>query len=64
MEEVLDSNAGAITPDIAWQALQAASQEPNPKDVTSNTQWSILYDNTRITHKTKNILYVDANYKR
>ena len=49
MEEVLDSNAGAITPDIAWQALQAASQEPNPKDVTSNTQWSILYDNTNCT---------------
>ena len=48
-EEVLDSNAGAITPDIAWQALQAASQEPNPKDVTSNTQWSILYDNTNCT---------------
>lgn len=49
MEEVLDSNAGAITPDIAWQALQAASQEPNPKDVTSNTKWSILYDNTNCT---------------
>ena len=49
IEEVLDSNAGAITPDIAWQALQAASQEPNPKDVTSNTQWSILYDNTNRT---------------
>ena len=49
IEEVLDSNAGAITPDIAWQALQAASQEPNPKDVTSNTQWSILYDNTNCT---------------
>lgn len=49
MEEVLDSNAGAITPAIAWQALQAASQEPNPKDVTSNTQWSILYDNTNCT---------------
>ena len=49
IEEVLDSNAGAITRDIAWQALQAASQEPNPKDVTSNTQWSILYDNTNCT---------------
>ena len=34
---------------MAWQALQAASQEPNPKDVTSNTQWSILYDNTNCT---------------
>ena len=49
IEKVLDSNAGAITRDIAWQALQAASQEPNPKDVTSNTQWSILYNNTNCT---------------
>lgn len=49
IEEILTANADAITPDIAWQALQAASQEPNPEDVTSNTQWSILYDNTNCT---------------
>lgn len=30
---------------LAWQALKAASQEPNPNDVTSNTQWSIVFDN-------------------
>lgn len=39
----------AVLTEIAWQALQAASQAPNPKDVTSNTQWSILYDNTALT---------------
>ncbi len=49
IEEVLDANAGAVTPDIAWQALQASSQAPNPEDVTSNTQWSILYNNTNRT---------------
>lgn len=49
IEEILTANAGAITPDIAWQALRAAAQDPNPKDVTSNTQWSILYDNTKCT---------------
>ena len=49
IEEILTANAGAITPDIAWQALQASSQAPNPEDVTSNTQWSILYNNTNCT---------------
>ena len=33
----------------AWRALQASAQDPNPEDVTSNTQWSILYDNTALT---------------
>lgn len=42
-------HAGSIDREIAWQALQAASQAPNPQDVTSNTQWSILYDNTALT---------------
>ena len=49
IEEILTANAGAITPDIAWQALQASSQAPNPENVTSNTQWSILYNNTNCT---------------
>ncbi len=49
IEEILDANAGSIDREIAWQALQAASQAPNPKDVISNTQWSILYDNTALT---------------
>lgn len=49
IEEILDANAGSIDREIAWQALQAASQAPNPQDVTSNTQWSILYDNTALT---------------
>lgn len=50
IEETLDSapppaNAGDAKA-LAWQALQAAAQEPNPNDVTSNTQWSIVFDNT------------------
>ena len=49
IEEILNANAGSIDREIAWQALQAASQAPNPQDVTSNTQWSILYDNTALT---------------
>lgn len=30
---------------IAWEALRSAAQEPNPEDVTSNTQWSVVFDN-------------------
>lgn len=47
--EVLDANEGAMTSDIAWEALRAAAQDPNPEDVTSNTQWSIVYNNTDLT---------------
>ena len=47
MEAIFDAagNTG-ITRDIAWDALKAASQEPKEGDVTSNTQWSILYNDT------------------
>ena len=45
--EVLD--AGRTGTDAAWEALQAAAQEPNPEDVTSNTQWSLVYDDTALT---------------
>ena len=35
--------------DVAWEALKAASQEPSEEEVTSNTQWSIVYDDTNLT---------------
>lgn len=46
--EVLD-NAQPQTKEVAWQALRASSQKPNPEDITSNTQWSIVYDNVNCT---------------
>lgn len=46
---VLDAASGAIIVDVAWEALKAASQEPNPDDVTSNTQWSVVFDDTDLT---------------
>ncbi len=49
IEEILAANRGCCTRDTGWEALVAASQEPNPEDVTSNTQWSILYDDTNLT---------------
>ena len=37
------------TKDVAWEALKAAAQEPSAEDITSNTQWSIVYDDTNLT---------------
>ena len=37
------------TVQTVWTALQAAAQEPNPNDITSNTQWSLNYNNTDLT---------------
>lgn len=34
------------TPKTVWNALRAAAQDPNPEDITSNTQWSLNYNNT------------------
>lgn len=46
IEDVLN-NAEKNDEATAWKALKAASQLPNlddPSDVTSNTQWSVVYD--------------------
>ena len=49
IERILEENAGTISDGTAWQALRAASQLPDPTDVTSNTQWSVLYNDTKLT---------------
>lgn len=46
---VLAEQSGAHTNATAWDALRAAAQDPNPEDVTSNTQWSIVFNNTDCT---------------
>lgn len=45
IEKVLIDNEGKYNNEVGWEALMAAAQEPGA-DVTSNTQWSILFDNT------------------
>ena len=45
---ILEKN-NIYTKETAWEALVSASQAPNPNDITSNTQWSIVYDNTNLT---------------
>lgn len=47
--EVFEEEQGAYSDKTVWNALQAAAQDPNPEDVTSNTQWSISYNNTDLT---------------
>ena len=49
IEKILEEDRGHYTNETAWEALRAASQDPNPEDVTSNTQWSIVYNNTAKT---------------
>ena len=46
MEEILTAAEGAYTAQTAWEALRAAEQLPKPEEMTSNTQWSVVYNNT------------------
>ena len=49
VHDVFEKQEGNYTNDTVWDALRSAAQDPNPKDVTSNTQWSINYNNTDLT---------------
>lgn len=45
IESILNA---ATQPDkaTAWEALHACAQDPSPTDITSNTQWSIVFNNS------------------
>ena len=47
--KVLDEEKGNYNTATVWNGLKAAAQDPNPEDITSNTQWSINYNNTELT---------------
>ena len=49
MLNVFEQQEGNYTNATVWAALRAASQEPDPESVTSNTQWSIDYNNKKFT---------------
>lgn len=49
IKDVFDEQKGNHTNKTAWDALKAASQEPSSTDITSNTQWTIVFDNTNFT---------------
>ncbi len=40
---------GMITEDIGWDILASVTRYPDPEDVTSDTKWSILFNNSRCT---------------
>lgn len=47
--DIMEKNEQNLNTDVAWQALKAASQAPNPKDITSNTQWSIVFNTKELS---------------
>lgn len=47
--DTFEKEEGSYSNDTVWNALKASSQEPNPDSITSNTQWSISYNNTDLT---------------
>lgn len=47
--DVLEKQKGHYSNDTAWSALKAAAQYPGTDVIKSNTQWSVVYDNTDIT---------------
>ena len=65
--DVMAAHADGMTMETTWEALRAAAQDPNPEDVTSNTQWSLVYDDTALTaqivirRKWDDVLYYDLN---
>ena len=44
MENVINDNAGIGDNSVAWETIRSAAQDPNPEEITSNTQWSIVYN--------------------
>ncbi len=56
----LKDNGGVLTEEQAMSALSAASQPKNPEKLTSNTQWSVVYN---LTDKTATVSTL-RNYDR
>lgn len=49
MMAIIEPNNNILDEADSWAALEAASTKPNPESVTSNTQWSIIFNNTDAT---------------
>lgn len=47
--KVFEENKENYTSATVWMALKEASQDKDPESITSNTQWSIAYNNTNLT---------------
>lgn len=51
VEAVIEAAGSETGKDTAWEAAQAASTAPNPESIISNTQWSVVYNITDLTHE-------------
>lgn len=49
IKNVLEEQKGNYTYTTAWDAIKSAAQDPSEDEITSNTQWSIVFDNTNLT---------------
>lgn len=47
--DILCREDGEYRLETVWDCLREASQLPNPDDITSNTQWSVVYDHVNGT---------------
>lgn len=51
IEEVIEVAGDAAVKETAWDGVKAASTAPNPESIISNTQWSVVYNLTALTHE-------------
>lgn len=51
VKTILSQQEGNHTETTAWDALKASSQTPSETEITSNTQWSIVFNNTDLSVK-------------
>ena len=47
--KILAQQKDVLSPLTVWDALRAVAQEPDSKDITSNTQWSICFHNSTLS---------------
>lgn len=47
--DILCREDGAYSRNTVWDCLQQSSQLPKPDDITSNTQWSVVYDHANLS---------------
>ena len=47
--DILCREDSAYSSNTVWDCLQQSSQLPKPDDITSNTQWSVVYDHANLS---------------
>lgn len=60
--EIIEGTRDVAGDEDAWRVLRATSQKPNPDDITSNTQWSIVYDDSGLAGEVSIRLHWDDRF--